>query len=227
MEVNIKTIKKMMRKETIYILLIFLLLSCNKHKNETSDIFYFGLYNGENTKIRGDIFTIKKKKLNLFDSICVFKNGNKVLTFREIYAKNEGISRFIRDKKTLTHSSNDTLTLVTNYYTNYAPFVNKESTLIDKRIYRIKGKSYKIFHYSEFQNAHKSFDSYYLENVGFICYYNFSSDRYILCDSTNIRNLNIKDITGKLIYDKEFFAHFTGAKVLPNYYRPKDNSKEL
>lgn len=203
---------------------VILLLSCNDPKLEKIDTFYFNLYNNKNIIIENNIFTLEKKKLNLFDSVNIFKNNKKVLSFKQAYDKN-GIYRYILNKKTLTHAFNDSTTLYTNYNNKfYIPFINKETTLINKKTYKIGKESYKVFHFSEEQNSHKGFDSYYLENVGFICYYNFDTDKYILCDSTSIKSLKIKEITRNLINDKTFFARFTVAKLFPNYYRQNNNS---
>lgn len=216
-----------MKKQIITILSIVVLLSCNKQKSDINSVFYFGLYNSKDIEIQDNLFIVEKKKVDLFDSIYVFRNENKVLSFKEGYNERNGLFRFIKNKKTLTHSSNDTLPQITDYNTSYAPFINRETTLIDTRVYKIEGKDYKIFHYSEFQSSHKGFDSYYLENIGFICYYDFSRDNYILCDSTNINRLKINEITKRLINDKDFFARYIGAKLFPNYYRPSDEGSIL
>nr|WP_315203608.1 hypothetical protein [uncultured Flavobacterium sp.] len=213
-----------MKTKLILFMSVILLLSCNDPKLEKIDTFYFNLYNNKNIIIENNIFTLEKKKLNLFDSVNIFKNNKKVLSFKQAYDKN-GIYRYILNKKTLTHAFNDSTTLYTNYNNKfYIPFINKETTLINKKTYKIGKESYKVFHFSEEQNSHKGFDSYYLENVGFICYYNFDTDKYILCDSTSIKSLKIKEITRNLINDKTFFARFTVAKLFPNYYRQNNNS---
>ncbi|SMP36635.1 hypothetical protein [Flavobacterium hercynium] len=215
-----------MKAKIIFIISVISLISCNKPKLEKTNVFYFNLYNNKDIEVESNIFTLERRKLNLFDSIIVFKKNEKVLSFKETFDK-EGIYRYVLNKKTLTHSLKDSITLTTNYNVSYFPFVNKKATLINKVIYKLGENSYKIFHYSELQNNHRSFDSYYLENFGFICYYNFDTDKYVLCDSTNIKSLKIKEITSRLVKDKTFFARFTVAKLFPNYYGENNSSKRL
>jgi hypothetical protein len=215
-----------MRKKILFIFGMMLLLNCNMSNKSNVVKLYFNFYNNKNVRTETNMYVVERKKIDLFDSVFVYKKNIKVLSFRE-NMENDGIYRYINNKKTLSHSLNDSLSLKIDYGVSFIPFINKETTLINKRTYVIRNKHYKIYHYSEVENIHKGFDSYYLENVGFICYYDFDTDRYILCDSTNIKTLKIKEITNELIKDKEFFARFTGARVFPNFYRPKDNSKEL
>ena len=194
------------------------LFSCNEQKLKKINDFYFSLYNNKNIKVEKNVFILKRRKLNLFDSIIIFKNNEKVLSFTETFDKN-GVYRYILGKKALTHSLKDSSKIITKYNLTYNPFINKGVTLIDKAIYKFGKNSYKIYHYSEVQDNHTSFDSYYLVNVGFICYYNFDTDKYILCDSTNIKSLKIKEVTSRLINDTTFFSKYTIAKLFPKYYR--------
>ena len=216
-----------MKTKIILIILTILLISCNRDNSKKTKIFYFNLYNNKNNIIKNNIYTLERKGLNLFDSVYIFKNDKKVLSFKEAYDRKDGIYRYIQNKKILTHTSNDSITLNTNYNVFFIPFINKRTTLINKVTYRVGVDSYKIFHFSEEQSNHTGFDSYYLENVGFICYYNFDTDRYILCDSTNIKSLKIKEVTNQLINDTTFFARYTVAKLFPKYYRKPDNKISL
>lgn len=215
-----------MKKIIIFIISVLSLISCHEPKTNKTNILYFNLYNNKDINIESNIYTLKRIKLNLFDSIIVFKKKEKVLSYKEVFDKN-GIYRYVLNKKTLTHSLKDSTTLITKYNVSYLPFINKKATLINEITYKLGENNYKIFHYSEVQNNHTSFDSYYLENVGFICYYNFDTDKYILCDSTNIKSLKIKEITSKLVKDETFFARFTVAKLFPNYYRENNNLKGI
>lgn len=217
-----------MKKKIIFTLSVILLISCKEPKSEKRSIFYFNLYNNKNILIQKNVFTLESKELNLFDSIYVFKNHEKVLSFKQAYDNENGIYRYILNKKTLTHNFNGSITLGTNYNNkSFAPFINKETTLIDHKTYKIGLKSFKIYHFSEQQSNHKGFDSYFLENVGFICYYNFNTDNYILCDSISNKSIKIKEITSRLVKDETFFARFTVAKLFPNYYRENNSSKRL
>lgn len=215
-----------MSKKILFVLGMMLLLNCNTSKSDKDSKFYFNFYSNRNIMTKANMFIVERKKAILFDSVFVYEKNIKVLSFKENLNKN-GIYRYIFNKKTLTHSLNDSLTLSVNYNVSFVPFINKKTTLINKKTYVFNQKYYKIYHYSEVQSNHRSFDSYYLENVGFICYYNFDSDNYILCDSTNIKSLKIKEVTSQLINDTTFFARYTVAKLFPKYYRKPNNKNSF
>ncbi|OXA91102.1 hypothetical protein, partial [Flavobacterium hercynium] len=124
-----------MKAKIIFIISVISLISCNKPKLEKTNVFYFNLYNNKDIEVESNIFTLERRKLNLFDSIIVFKKNEKVLSFKETFDK-EGIYRYVLNKKTLTHSLKDSITLTTNYNVSYFPFVNKKATLINKVIYK-------------------------------------------------------------------------------------------
>ncbi|WP_291287867.1 hypothetical protein [Flavobacterium sp.] len=215
-----------MNKKILFVLGMMLFLNCNTSKSDEDNKFYFSFYNNKNVRTKAGMFIVERKKGTLLDSVFVYEKNKKVLSFQENLDKH-GVYRYILNKKTLTHSLNDSLTLSVNYDLSFIPFINKETTLINKKTYMFNQKHYKIYHYSEVQSNHRSFDSYYLENVGFICYYNFDSDNYILCDSTNIESLKIKEVTNQLINDTTFFARYTVAKLFPKYYRKPNNKISL
>lgn len=215
----------MKRILSIFTIVLFM-FSCDNLKTKNVETFYFNLYNSKNSNIKNDAYVLISTKLKAYDSINVFVNNKYVFNFNQKEFDSKGIYRYFLGKKKLTHSL-DTLTIKIKEGSYYMPFSNKEVTLINTKTYIGKERQYKVFHYSEMNNSETSFDSYYLEGTGFICYYNFNTDRYILCDSTNIKSLKIKEVTNQLINDTTFFARYTVAKLFPKYYRKPNNKISL
>ncbi|WP_156129488.1 hypothetical protein [Flavobacterium sp. AED] len=215
----------MKRILSIFTIVLFM-FSCDNLKTKNVETFYFNLYNSKNSNIKNNAYVLISTKLKAYDSINVFVNNKSVFNFNQKEFDSKGIYRYFLGKKKLTHSL-DTLAIKIKEGSYYMPFSNKEVILINTKTYIGKERQYKVFHYSEMSNSETSFDSYYLEGTGFICYYNFNTDRYILCDSTNIKSLKIKEVTNQLINDTTFFARYTVAKLFPKYYRKPNNKISL
>jgi len=200
--------------------LICIFCSCTKAPTKKHTFLLFNLYNNTDSIVNKKVFELTRFPLNKIDSIVIYNKKSYICNYKEKVVREKGIYRSCGKNLILTHSFSDTSNS-SKFCLMEEPFINESVLLIDSKKYKIKGVEYKLYYYAENNGSHSGYSSYYLEDVGFICYYNFSRDDYILCDSTNIKTLNIKGITNQLIRDTAFFARFIGKKLIPNYYRSK------
>ena len=205
--------------------LVCLLIGCNNifpkiilHKECT--ILSFNWYTSKDSIVYPYVYEFKKYALDTLDSVVVYNEGKTYCDYKEKYVKDKGIYRVCNKVLTLTHSFIDTTNDI-RFCLIKEPFLNDKVIFSDFKTYNINGKVYKLYQFSEFNGSHSGYNSYYLDGIGFICYYNFDRDDYILCDSTNIKSLDIKEITHKLVRDTLFFARYIGAKLMPHFYRQK------
>lgn len=200
--------------------LVCILGSCNSTHKENFTTFSFNWYNNNDSIVDRNVFELKKYNLDTIDSIVVYNESKLYCNFKEKYAKGKGIYRICNKELTFTHSFSDTVNSLKSCLFK-KPFLNQYVLLVGIKSYNLQGKEYRLYHYAEHNNNQSSYDSYYLEGIGFICYYNFDRDDYVLCDSTNIKSLEIREITNELVRDTSFFARYTVAKLFPNFYRVK------
>ncbi|MEC4048612.1 hypothetical protein OX284_004160 [Flavobacterium sp. SUN046] len=196
-----------------------IVISCNK-KNINTTKEAFNLYGRGNELLIKNYQTFEKNILKSYDSINVFYGDKQLFCYNE-KENNVGIFRSCGLYFSQSHSF-DTIAITNHNDKCIIPFfLSKKTQLVNEKEFNIKGVNYKIFHYSEQIDSHKSFDSYYLKDRGFICYYNFDTDKYIF--SNEVPKL-LKDY---IISDRDFFARYTMAKLFPNYYRVKSKKNSL
>lgn len=207
-----------MKKFLFVILTIFSLFSCKKTNLDSTNTFSYTLYNSENKLVKQHFYKLTNYHLRNYDSIVIHMNDKECFTYNQKVVNNKGIYNYSENNIILTHSF-DKKNIETKGLKYYKPFLNKSTTLIDYQKIKIKDVEYKLFHYSETYNSNNSIDSYYLEGIGFICYYNFDTDNYLLCDSISNKSLNVKELGNMLVKDTSFFARYTVSKLFPNYHR--------
>ena len=199
--------------------MICVFYSCTRAPKKKYTSFLFNLYNNTDNIVNKNAFELTKFNLSILDSIVILNGKNFICNYKEKVVKGKGIYRLCGKNLIITHSFSDTSNSY-KFCLIKEPFINNQVLLIGSKKYKIKNAEYKLYYYAEHNGSYSGYSSYYLEGVGFICYYNFGRDDYILCDSTNIKNLDIKGITNQLIRDSTFFARFIGKRLIPNYYRP-------
>jgi hypothetical protein len=212
-----------MKKFLFVILTIFSLFSCKKTNLDNTNTLSYTLYNSENKPLKQDFYKLTNYHLKNYDSIVVYMNDKECFSYNQKVVNNKGIYNHSQSNIILTHSF-DKKNIETKGLKYYKPFLNKSTTLIDSKKIKIKEVEFKLFHYSEIYNNNTSIDSYYLENIGFICYYNFDTDNYLLCNSISNKSLNIKELGSILVKDTSFFARYTVSKLFPNYHRKSNHN---
>lgn len=201
--------------------IICLISSCNtKTQKEDSITFTFNRYNSNDSIIEKNVFELKKYISKATDSILVYSEGKLYCGYKEKFVQDKGIYRLCDKELKLTHSFSDTINSL-ELCGYKKPFLNQYVLLLGIKNYNLQGKEYRLYHYAERNNNQSSYDSYYLEGMGFICYYNFDRDDYILSDSITINSIDVRKITSLLVKDTSFFGRYTIAKIFPNYYRAK------
>jgi hypothetical protein len=214
---------RVVKKYNKILILIFLsaiyLCGCNKGNEPSFKIFNW--YNKNDSLIKSKIFIQQLFKKDGIDSIVVTSNDTITVNFKQI-EDSIGIYRFCNnEKKILTHSFFDSS--ITEFCRLKPPFLNRSVSYRGNRSYLINGKKYKLYHFIENTGNHITYDSYYLKGIGFICYYSFDKDGYILCDSVSGFEINSQTLNGintQLLNDTAFFARYHLRKILPDYYRP-------
>ena len=205
--------------------LVCILGGCSNTRKENLISLSFNWYNNNDSIVNRNTFELRKFTLSTIDSVVVYNEGKFYCDFKEKHENNKGIYRVCNNELMFTHSFSDTSNSL-KFCLFKKPFLNQHVLLISSKIYNLKGTDYKLYHYAEHNDNKSSYDSYYLDGIGFVCYYNFDRDDYVLCDSTNIESLEIRKITNKLVQDTSFFARYTVAKLFPNYYRTKTHSNK-
>jgi len=208
---------------------VFLTAACfhSCGNKNTSSIKIFNLYNTKDSLIKSKIFVQRIFEKDSIDSIVIINNDTIMVSFTQIEDRT-GIFRFCGIEKIKTHSFFDSS--ITEFCRSKPPFINRNVSFRGYKNYLINGNEYQLFHFIENTGNHTTYDSYYLKGVGFICYYSFDKDNYILCDSIEgftIKNEIIKKINARLLIDTSFFARFILKKSLPDYFRPFINNREF
>lgn len=206
----------------LVVAVFYLFGSCTR---DSDRFILYTKYNGKNNIIRKNIFELKEDSIAGFDSITVMYDHRILCKFKQKVVDSLGIFRICNDSLFLMHSFLDSVKCFQTCLSD-GPFLNNHIRLIGFRDYLISHKSYRVFHYSEDKGTHSSYDSYYLQGMGFICIYNFDRDEYILSDSADIKSIPLREITTILVKDTSFFAKFTLPKLFPGYYRAKANVYE-
>lgn len=209
--------------------LLFLLLlgSCQSgSKNELGKSMFFSLYDSSQNIIEKNLYKVEGYKgKRRFDSIVITDNKNNSFNFL-IYKDTSKASLFCDGKEFLIYSIEDTLIHeISNQECKLnPPFLNKNTSYKGVKNYRISERDYKVYHFVADNGVDlKTYDCYFLEKTGPICFYSFDSNEYLICDSLNsvqISNTTLKVLTHKLITDSLFFSRFILEKHLPNFHRP-------
>lgn len=213
----------------IKIVLPFLLVfgSCQSDtKKEIGQSMFFSLYDSSQNIIEKDLYRLDEyQSTNRFDSIVIADKKNN--TFNFLMYKNAGkVSIFCSGKELSVYSIEDTLIHeISNPNCNLnPPFVNKNTLYKGAKFYRINEKDYKIYHFVGDNGVDfRTYDCYFLEETGPICFYSFDSNEYLICDSLSSVQISTKDLkalTQKLITDSLFFSKFFLERHFPNFHRP-------
>lgn len=216
-------------KRYLFAILVLLIsnIGCNDRQPKLySKAMIFNRYDKEDSLIKSELFKVNIFALNNgVDSINVISNNAIYFSFKQI-EDSSGIYRFCKENTIKTHSFLDTL--ITEYCISKPPFLNENVSYRGNKIFSINDKNFKIYHFIENTGNHTSYDSYYLQDVGFICYYSFDKDEYILCDSLKgyqIKSEEMKQISNALVTDTTFFSRYILRKLYPNYHRTPISSK--
>ncbi len=211
-----------------YISIILLFIGCENRKNFPALVekqMKYKLYNYTDGAEKDTIFRLKIYENNGIDSIVVFSGNKNVFSYKYFF-DSLGYHRLCKNEIVITHSLIDTLIHTLNVQCDiYPPFQNENIVYRNSKTYRFDENEFKIFHFIEYNRTHSNtYDSYYLENVGPICYYSFDTDQYIICDSLSgfkIDSRDLRRINSQLLNDSTFFSRYFLNKAMPEFHRPK------
>jgi hypothetical protein len=214
--------KSVRRFLAVIVSLTSLLGSCYYNTSKDTTLLFSHVYSIKKGKpINPFEYQVKKIAGKQYDSISIYHNSTLLGTYKQKEVKSRGLLNICNGKYIITHTFNNRSNSF-KYCLSLPPFMNTHISLIGSKIYIVSGRRYRIYHYREFNDVDQdSYDNYFLEDVGYVCYFNFEKDEYLVCDSTNLNNLPIKKITHSLVNDSMFFAKYTNAKLMPNFYRIK------
>lgn len=138
---------------------------------------YKSIVSADSVSIFDDQRLLNKIRYKLTDSgICVLTDTSSLLLYPF-----KDTSKILRDES--LHS-----------------FFYNSVRLINKRSYSFKGQKKIVYHFIE-SGFDETLDSYYLEDVGFICFYKYAQDHYLFLDSPDAF-----EISGQFLGDSSFFA---------------------
>jgi hypothetical protein len=207
-----------MNKLSIYIFLLFL-FSCKKSGDQRT--LTYSSYNFLNHLISSNaarqVFDHKEKdryELTITndsgyrETIQIIEKGNKTYWYCD--------GKFI-----LSHSLKTSDQTVSCY--NKPPFLNSNIKLIRTKTYFIDNKKYEIFCYSEADSSDLEVTTYFVNDIGFICYCNLATNNYYLLSNVtgekDIDSSNIKAIGNKLVNDTSFFIVHLRKKIPPIIFK--------
>jgi hypothetical protein len=193
-----------MKMVYLFIFCIFMVCSC-KEKQST---LYYSLYGNDNLLIEKNKFkqTLFKLKDNEYLVRIIGKNYDESFKFK---TDSTGLYRYCDNHYILTHHFDSVENQV--FCKSSPPFIYQKTYWTLKKTYFIGNKPYEIIFFSELSGSEISSSSYYLKGFGFICYYNYNSDKYILCDSVSNMDFNLDvlhRINDSLIHDTTVFERY-------------------
>ncbi|GGG19029.1 hypothetical protein [Pontibacter amylolyticus] len=191
--------------------------SCDSRSEEVILLSY-NWFDSADKQLSSDTTTITLLENGAINTVEVSKGGQVLFTYKQVYDKDSGLYNFCDGVKVLTHSFYDSLSLY-RYCKAKSPFLSEETILVDSKKYSSNGKNFVVFQYKEFNTMQAPFYSYYLDEIGFICYYDFESDIYLKPTYSTKHWDVVKDITQQLVSDSTFFARFILNKASPDFYR--------
>lgn len=202
----------------IFIFVAILAAGCFK---STSEQFNYTLFYGEGKIILKNAVIVSLKKQNdLTDSVYIkneiTRDSN---SFKQVTKAAEGIFRCCGNKLIKVNSFTDKNS---HYNCQKTIFRADSVSLEDLKIYYIGKNQFKIYHFHEYSPETGRYETYYLQNFGFIVYYNLWLDEYLLCSSSisnNYDDQTIQQIGKQLISDTTFFARYILIKIPLNLSR--------
>jgi hypothetical protein len=187
---------------------------------ERESNYYYSLYGKDDQLIEKNKYvqTMSKIKENEYNlRIC----GNKYNESLKIKIDSLGIYWRCSDHFVLTYHF-DSLENQ-SYCKTSPPFIYKNVYWVKKKNYLVKSKSYEIICYSEVSSSESYNSAYYLKGFGFICYYSYKVDKYILCDSISNVNFDCQillKINESLIHDSTMFEKSVIHYPKVNFFPP-------
>lgn len=221
----------------VCVLLVFLtLLSCENKKEETH---YFDLYTYNNELYNRNELLLKiSPESNEVSKVSVEGVSGDYWFYEDFYEKytlGKGIYRkFDNDDYCLCYRFDSALVRQKVMCPDKSMFFYPNITLSEKKSYRINGKNYNIFAYSE-NSGSSGIVSYYLESFGFFAY-DLNNNYYQICRRASsydrISKKLLETICDSLVKDTCFFSiyRFNGnnpcfREIMKRSYNP-DQSKD-
>lgn len=190
------------------ILVLFFLFSCTKGR-ET--VLTYDKYDFNGILIKKESATQTYRYLNNTESeLTIIKDSNhkKTIGIKEI---NDKIYWKCNNEFVCSHSLNPVDK--TGSCHQWPPFLNKRIKLITSKTYIIANKKYIVYSYGENNGSDSSIITYFLNGVGFICYYYVQGKYYYFLSSFSgiDKSLlpDIKSLKTTLVNDTSFFAGYT------------------
>lgn len=179
-----------MKKNIIFSILAFILISCKKEET----IIHFNYYNDKNELLKNDDIY---KSITTKDSVSICKNDRKIISFAYQLQK-DGIYIVSNKKKFPLYLFNKK-----SFKRNDAllRFFRFNVRLLEQKHYKTRDNNdYLIYSFVE-STGDNIFYSYYMVNEGFFCVYNYGHDKYLYSDSPKA-----KEISKLFLNDSTFFA---------------------
>jgi DNA-directed RNA polymerase subunit N (RpoN/RPB10) len=205
-------------KRLILLLIILSLTFCKK----AEPTFYYNFYDKSDSIIKKDKYILKINKIDGNEYLINIEGDNNYKQDVKMKIDSLGISRYCNNRFVLTHHF-DSVENETFCY-SAPPFIHKRVDWAMKRQYIVENTSYEVICYSENSGSSIYNSSYYLKGFGFICYYKYDVDKYILCDSIKNVDFDLKvlqQINQQLITDTTTFERYIFARAFPNFHRSK------
>jgi hypothetical protein len=199
----------MIRRLTYIVTLVVILFGCEKEKDK---VLHYSYYDKNGQLLKQDAYLMNYKYQNGEGYLLTITGKWNYIKTKEYKEQlrvkvvdSIGLYFFCDGKYILTHRFDSVES--ERFCYNNPPFIQKESYWFGKKSYKLDDRIYEVVRFGQMSSSHTGNTSYYLKNVGFICYY-FDSGSYLLCDKVNGASINqdvLKSINASLINDTTFF----------------------
>ena len=199
----------------VFGMFLFSFFSISCKKREIKEIFLFSKYDRKGNILEHNFARFEITLVNdSIDDVSLLSKDSVFLQFKEL-SNNKGVFRKFSDKYRPYYSFDSTQNGGTNNI--FSPLINKETWLINKRIFQENNLNYLVYHFEEMSYCTPSISTFWVKNLGIIGVITFDGETEFayLCDEikgNKDNDLLMKRLSKKLLSDTVFF---TKAKYLP------------
>lgn len=205
------------------LVMMFLIVACQRNEQQ----LYYSFYGKNDSLIEKNKYVqvSQSKSANQWLVHLSGKDYNESFTMK---LDSSGLFRLCNTNFLATHHFDSVQNEA--FCKSSPPFLNKNVSWIKKQRYVIEGSPYDLFCYSENSGSEISYSSYYLKGLGFLCYYNYQEDKYILCDSISGVNFDLqilRKLGDVLIHDSTTFEKYVVKRPPKVIFTPPKNDSGL
>jgi hypothetical protein len=210
-------------RTSIVLILLICFASCSVKNGETT-VFFFDRHYFKTNNLDKEAFKHSYRQMgsNNFQ-LEVYNDSGLVEHFPIQVLKEKGIYQDCDKHLHLLYSFDTTVS--TSPCKSILPhFKTKSIKYVAKKNYIVNKSKYVIWCFAETGEYDRIFFSYYVENIGFVCFCDISEGDYFVCnkvDGDKYKFIDIKSLSNVIVNDKTFFGNFIIKKEEIDYTPPE------